>query len=232
MSVLKNDKLDAMIMMSSHVLAEKSADALLSVDTTKTEIPKSFAKKVNRMIKREHRKQEYRELYSFGKHVAAVFLIVCTVSFALVMSVEAVRVALWHTLVEWYEDYIAISYVTDESTPEFIEDKKEPTSIPDSWEREVIIDSQSMYYIQFTFDDESVITFKQKVFDDNEDWIDGENSIVENVKIGDYDGDLIKLIDKMSYYLIWSDGSYSYTISCDNDKLSNEMLIEIAESVR
>lgn len=231
MSVLKNDKLDAMIMMSSHVLAEKSADALLSVDTSETEVPKLFAKKIDRMIKREHCKREYRELYSFGKRVAAVFLIVCTLSFALVMSVEAVRVALWQTLVEWYEDYIAISHVTDERTPEFIEDKKEPTSIPDSWKREVMIDSLSMYYIQYSFD-ESVITFNQKILDDNEDWIDGKNSVIENVKIGDYDGNLIKLIDKMSYYLIWSDGSYSYTISCDNDKFSNEMLIEIAESVR
>ena len=132
------------------------------------------------------------------------------------MSVDAVREALWSTIVKWYEDYISVAYVVDDTPPMFIETKKEPTAIPEDWTSEVKVDSQSMYCIKYSLDSEYIMSFRQKALDENEDFIDNENSTVENIKIHGFDGILITLLDKGFTYLCWNDGCYSYTIDYDN----------------
>ncbi len=231
MSSLKNDKLDAMILLSSHVLAEKSAETLLSSDTTDAEIPRSLYNKITRMIRREHWKREYKDIISAVKRIAAVFMIICTISFALVMSVRAIREALWQTLIEWYEDYIAVSFHSDERAPGTIEIKKEPAAIPAGWKREVIIDSTSFFYVHYLLEEERVVSYRQEILDDNEAWVDNEDSEVEEITIGEYKGILIKLNDKNSYYMIWTDGEYSYSLSGSSSIVDRKMLTEIAESV-
>ena len=122
--------------------------------------------------------------------------------------------------------------MVDDSPPKFIKVKKEPSALPDDWIREIKLDSKSMYYVQYSLNDEEIISFKQKSLDDNEDWIDNENSTVENITIQGYDGNLITLLDKGLSYLVWSDGCYSYTISYDNSKIDRDLVIDIAESLQ
>ena len=67
MSDLKNDKLDALIMLSAHVLAEKNISEFDAVDISNIEIPKALDKKINRIINREWRRQEYGFVYAFAR---------------------------------------------------------------------------------------------------------------------------------------------------------------------
>lgn len=232
MNTIKNDKLDAMIVLSAHVLAEKNAADLMSKDTANVEIPHSVDRKVRRMIRKERRKIEYGTLYVVAKRVAMVFLVVCTVAFASAISVSAVREALWSAIVSFYEEYIAVGYVANTEPPAYIEVKKEPSAIPDDWIREILLDSQSMYYIRYSSNDEEIVNFRQKVLDENEDWIDNENSSFESVTIHGHEGNLITLLDKGLAYLVWSDGCYSYTIEYDNAKINRDLVIAIAESLQ
>ena len=232
MSTMKNDRLDAMILLSAHVLAEKNEADLMSVDTSNVSIPASVERRITRMINKERRKSEYGAVYKVSKQVAAVILVVCTAAFILAMSVEAVREALWSTIIKWYEDYISVAYVVDDSPPEFIEVKKEPSAIPDDWTREIKLDSKSMYYIQYSLNDEETISFRQKTLDDSEAWIDNENSTIESITIHGHKGNLIALLDKGLSYLVWSDGCYSYTIGYDNAKINCDLVIDIAESLQ
>lgn len=232
MSVLKNDKLDAMILLSSHVLAEKNAEALLSVDTSGVEISNAFNKRIKRMINHEYRKHEYADLYFYVKKAVAVLMIVCSISFALVMSVEAVRETLWNTIIQFFEDYISVSFVSYEETPTAIEQKKKPYSIPEDWKSEIKIDSMAMYYIQYLLDDKRVMTFQQTLVDTHEDWHDNDNSLVETISIGENEGKLVTLLDENQYIIIWTDGVYSYTIKSDNRFISREQIMEIALSVK
>lgn len=232
MNTIKNDKLDAMIVLSAHVLAEKNEADWMTEDTANVEIPHSVDRKIKRMIRKERRKIEYGAWYQIAKRVAMVFLVVCTVAFASAISVSAVREALWSAIVQFYEEYISVGYAADTEPPAYIEVKKEPSAIPDDWTREILLDSQSMYYIQYTFDDGEAVSFRQKTLDGSETWIDNENSTIEIITIQGYEGNLITLPDKGLAYLVWSDGCYSYTIEYDNAKIDRDLVIAIAESLQ
>ena len=232
MSTIKNDKLDAMILLSAHVLAERNEAELMSVNTSNVSIPVSVERRITHMIKKERRRSEYGAAYKVGKQVAAVVLIVCSAAFIFAMSVDAVREALWSTIVKWYEDYISVAYVVDDTPPMFIETKKEPTAIPEDWTSEVKLDSKSMYYIQYSLGDDVLMTYKQKLLNADEDWIDNENSVVENIKIRNYIGNLITIFDKEFSFLMWNDGCYSYTISFDNSKIERDSVLKMAESLQ
>ena len=232
MSTIKNDQLDAMILLSAHVLAERNEAELMSVNTSDVSIPVSIERRITHMINKERRRSEYGAVYKTAKEVAAVVLIVCSTAFIFAMSVDAVREALWSTIVKWYEDYISVAYVVDDTPPMFIETKKEPTAIPEDWTSEVKVDSQSMYCIKYSLDSEYIMSFRQKALDENEDFIDNENSTVENIKIHGFDGILITLLDKGFTYMCWNDGCYSYTIDYDNSRINIELAIDIAESLQ
>ena len=232
MSTIKNDQLDAMILLSANVLAERNEAELMSVNTSGVSIPVSIERRITHMINKERRKSEYGAVYKTAKEVAAVVLIVCSAAFIFARSVDAVREALWSTIVKWYEDYISVAYVVDDTPPMFIEIKKEPTAIPEDWTSEVKVDSQSMYCIKYSLDSEYIMSFRQKALDENEDFIDNENSTVENIKIHGFDGILITLLDKGFTYMCWNDGCYSYTIDYDNSRINIELAIDIAESLQ
>lgn len=232
MSTIKNDQLDAMILLSAHVLAERNEAELMSVNTSDVSIPVSIERRITHMINKERRKSEYGAVYKTAKEVAAVVLIVCSAAFIFAMSVDAVHEALWSTIVKWYEDYISVAYVVDDTPPMFIETKKEPTAIPEDWTSEVKVDSQSMYCIKYSLDSEYIMSFRQKALDENEDFIDNENSTVENIKIHGFDGILITLLDKGFTYMCWNDGCYSYTIDYDNSRINIELAIDIAEPLQ
>lgn len=110
--------------------------------------------------------------------------------------------------------------------------KKEPTDIPSDWVRDVLIDSQSLFYIHYLSEEKIVLSYKQGILDDNEVWIDNKDSEVEDVSLGEHKGLLIKLNDKNSYYLLWTDEEYSYSLGGSSNVVSREMLIEVAESIR
>ena len=89
--MLKNDKLDALIIMSGDVLIKKNYELYQNTDVSGVIKPKSLDRRVMRNINRENRKKEYGNLYKYLRRCAVLILVVCTVSFAVMMSVEAVR---------------------------------------------------------------------------------------------------------------------------------------------
>ena len=192
----------------------------MSVDTSNVHIPASVERRIRHMINKERRRNEYGVVYKAAKQAAAIILVICTAAFAFTMSVEAVREALWSTVIQWYEDYISITHVTYDNPPEIIEEKKEPAAIPDDWVREVLVDSQSMYYIQYSCNNEEILYFRQGVLGGFEDWIDNESSALEYITINGHEGTYIVLLDKGYGYLLWSDGCYSYLMDYDTSKVS------------
>lgn len=231
---MKNDKLDALIMLSAHVLAEKNAEEFLSTDTSDVVVPKSLDRRIKRMINRERRKQEYGKLYTALRNVAAGFLIACTVTLALVMSVEAVRTALWETIVQWFDDYISIMHVTEDEVPTTIEKKMEPSEYPEEWEREVVAEKEKFISIRYRKDGETMVTYHQGLLNKDNLWIDNDNAKITNVEVNDCDGLLIQYEDNPSLFLEWSDGMYSFSLATDGetDEVASELLIAIAESVK
>ena len=233
MSDLKNDKLDALIMLSAHVLAEKNISEFDAVDISNIEIPKALDKKINRIINREWRRQEYGFVSAFARRAAAVILVLCTTAFVFAMSIEAVRESFWNAVFDWYDEYFSVQFVPDsanEAPPSFIEEKREPT-VPDEWEKEVLLDNEFTYYVLYLHDGEETILYSQNILDNAGSNYDNEATVIEKTTVNGHEGYWLDLTDKGTLILIWQDGLYSYRIVRENADIEREFIMELAESI-
>ena len=228
---ISDRKLDALLTMSVDAIVEKNAESFLEQDYEIVPMPNSLRRKILGMDRRARWKNEFGAIGVGLKRVAAVILIVCTLSFAAAMSVEAVRTAIWNAIVTWYDDYVAISFRKDgvSDAPETIVTKKEP--MMDGYEREVLLDSQGMFIVNYVYNDFNVM-YSQLVLEENEALFDNTMAALKTVKIGAYEGQLLIAVDKSAIFLMWNDGEYTYTLQTDSDNGREDQLIHIAQSVR
>lgn len=231
MNGMKNDKLDALIMMSAHVLVEKNSDELLNADVSGVKRPKRLDRKIKRMIAKERRKREYGAWYPVLKSVAAAILIICSLTFALMMNVEAVRNAVWSTIIKWVGDYISIIHVNEEA-PTTIETKMQPTVYPKEWKPEVAVETVGLYSIKYRYNDELIVSYHQWTLNQDVMRVDSKNASVTKVTIGKYEGELFTYSDDVSRILILSNGEYSFSLTTQSGNVSTEQLIHMAESVK
>ena len=186
---ISDRKLDALLTMSVDAIVEKNAESFLEQDYEIVPMPNSLRRKILGMDRRARWKNEFGAIGVGFKRVAAVILIVCTLSFAAAMSVEAVRTAIWNAIVTWYDDYVAISFRKDGvgDAPETIVTKKEP--MMDGYEREVLLDSPTMYVLSYSSDSFEIV-FTQAILDQYKVLVDGKDTDDEYVNVGDYKGQI------------------------------------------
>ena len=232
MSLSKKSNMDALIMSAAHVLIDDTADYMRSIDTSDTVISKKLDKRIHRLI-RQHTAENYWSMVPVGvrKAVAAV-LVFCTISFATCMSVEAVREDMWNTILKWCDKFVAVFHITDATTPNRIEEFKEPTLQLAGTERVVESQTDTLNQIKYMLDDEIGMLFLQKVVTDSSIDFDAEHDcVIETVKIGSFEGQLL-MYDNGNKTLTWHDGEYIYIMVLYQSFIDNNTLIQLAESVR
>lgn len=230
--MVKNDKLDALIMLSGDVLIEKNVSLYKNTDTSTIERPRSLDRRVQRNINKEKRKQEFGTFYKYGRRFVAALLIVCTLSFAAVMSVDAAREAVWNAIVEFFDDYLSISFSTETKPPKTIEETKELFYESDAWEKQIVLDSKSMRSVVYRKNGTKVVTYSQGLLGKHEAWFDNENTDVENIEICGVSALLMFRVDQQTYALNWSDGVYEYSLETHSPEVSKEELIIMAETIK
>lgn len=94
---MKNDKLDALIMLSGDILAEINSNDISDMDTSNVKMSVKLDRSIKRIANRERRRKEYGSIYKVIRRIAVVILAVCTAMFAGVMSIKAVREAITYT---------------------------------------------------------------------------------------------------------------------------------------
>lgn len=228
---VKNDNLDALILLSAQVLEESNLRRFAAADTADTVRPASLDRKVRRLIRQEQRARRAAARWMPVKRVVAAILIFCTVAFAAAMSIEAVRGAVWQAIVRWYDTYIAVSFEDADAVPKTIRTKREPTDVPSDWVREVRVDSQSLYYVVYTKEDKKAMSYKQQPFE-NQAWTNNADSTTEEILVGDRIATLVTSHDTGNYTLYWSDGAYNYTLQSFSDDITPAGVIQIAASVK
>ncbi len=232
MSLNSSDRLDSLICLGAGALAAENVNSFLTGTTITHTMPKHLSRKIIRMANREDFKKSYANVLFYAKRAAAIILVFTSISFAMLMSVESIRCALFDTIYKFYEDYIAFIFVPEDSVPDKLHLIYQPTSIPKNFTQEIVSDTPLAYCIRYFSGKENVMTYKQMIITPNETQADNKNTNVENIKISGHDAKLLTLLDKKRTMLIWSDGIYEFTISCNNQYLSREQLILIAQSVK
>lgn len=227
--MLKNDKLDALILLSGSVLISKNADLYKNAAIPLVKRPRSLDAKVQRSINKE-RRRTFGTFFQYGQRVAAAVLVACTLSFAAVMSVEAVRTTLWNTIVRFFEDCLSVSYVTETQPPKQLEDIKEPSFSDKGWEKQVVLETASMRCVIYRKNGTKILTYTQEILD-GEAWFDNEDTEIENITISDRPAMLMFRKNQKTYSLSWSDGAYAYTLDAHVPELTKEDLIHMAETI-
>lgn len=226
-----NSNLDALIVSAAHVLVDDAAEYMRSIDTSETVISKSLDKRVHRKIRKHKRDRWWNSVPVTCKKVVATIMVFCTISFAMSMSVEAVREEVWNTILEWYDKFVAVFYVTDETPPSVIEEYKEPTLQLAGAEKQVVVQNKADHVVLYFINGERFMSYQQKVITENTVNLDSENCTKTDLYIGEYIACLFTYDDGIRN-ITWHDNEYAYIISCDLKEIDISILVDIAESVR
>lgn len=232
MSLSKNSNMDALIMSAAHVLIEDTADYMRSIDTSNTVISKKLDKRIYKRIRQNRRENHWNQVPVTFKKIVAAVMVFCTISFALCMSVEAVRENVWNTILEWYDKFVAVFYVTEETPPSVIEEYREPTLQLAGTERMIIVQTDTINEIHYMSQENLVMIYHQKLLTDQSEDFDAEYLCSQEViNINGDEGQLFIYDDGLSV-ATWHDSEYMYSLYVFNTSVDQKMIIDLAESVK
>ncbi len=227
-----NNGLDAILKIAAKDLIAKDLEYAHSIDTSQTVISEKRLKKSRRAIKNYEKQSLWLELPLACRRVVAAVLIICTMSFFLCLSVEAIRAEIANTIIEWYEKFVSVFYVTQIEAPDTIEEYREPALQIAGTERQVILQGDMSYQIIYATDDSVIISYQQDVIRDEPADLDIENNCIqEKIEINGYDAHLF-IYNNGNKGITWHDNEYYYVVYAFTENIDIATLVFIAESVK
>ena len=110
MQYSENDKLDLLIGLAMWDCGEKDAEFFKNIDTSNIPDNPRLDRKIHRLIKKKAREATVKKTKRIAWRVAVAAMLILSIMFATLMSITAIREAIWRTIVSWYENYITIQY--------------------------------------------------------------------------------------------------------------------------
>lgn len=199
----------------------------LLIENVEHEFSPKFEKKIEKLINRR-RKPYFRMINTVGKRVACIALAIFIASATTVMSVDALRNAVFNFFSDLFGSTSTVRVVIDEQHPKTIEDLYEITY--DLSDFKLDSNDVSEWYIRKEYiHDNKVIVFYQYT----QDMFDGSVINTEDVDIKETEINGFSatyfLDNQGNYKIIWDNGKYIFTILSN---LSKDEVFEIAESVQ
>ena len=230
------DKYDYLIALATLDARDDDIQMFKELDDSDVVLSDRIQKKIEKLIRREstYRDFGFKQFKQILSKAAIIMLVVISVMFAAMMSISAIRTAIWEIVTEWYEEYIVVGYVPEEGfevvePPTTIEEIRKPTLLPLGAEEEIVIDLRNMFVCEYYLGDDCYIIFKQFLISSEIGKLDGENIQMAEFFIGDCEAYLF--VEENGRCMIdWTDGEYAYRVA--SDFLSADELILIAESVK
>ena len=190
----------------------------------------AFERKMDRLI-RIQRLPFSAMINTVGKRVAVVFVAVCLALTTTVFGVKALREPVVRFFIEVYEEFSRIIFQKDDSdvsAMERIEQYFTPQYLPDGFApvSEVQYDIIAKY--KYCDSDGRGISFEQTLNNVKIN-VDTEGVTAENVTVNGKDA--VYYRNKGYDNLIWSDGTYIFSLSLPS-ALGKSELLRIAESVK
>jgi hypothetical protein len=226
------DKLDALIALSSGALLDDYDEYFGSVDTSKVSIDSRLDKKIRHIIQNRNNKPLLKTILIISRRAAVVCLVTASVLFAMAMSIEAIRNEFFRVISEWYDDYIAINFESEnEVIPEFITQKKEPSYLPGEYDKIIDVDFPMTYTVIYKTGENRVLTYSQNIITGSQTLIDNDNCTLDNISINGYDAVLAEYSDDSRITILFNDKSYEYLLTSYDGYITGGQLIKIAESI-
>ncbi len=230
------DKYDYLIALATLDAKDDDIRMFRELDDSDVVLSDRIQKKIEKLIRREstHRASGFAQFKSILSKAAIIMLVVISVMFTAMISISAIRTAIWEIVTEWYEEYVAVGYEPEEGLeviepPTKIEEIRKPTLLPLGAEEEILGSTRNTFVCEYYLGDEWCLAFNQFLLSGESGKIDGENVDVTEIFVGEYQATLF-VNEKDRYVIDWSDGEYAYRIS--SNFLSVAEILLIAESVK
>lgn len=188
-----------------------------------------FELKMKRLLVREQRKETLSKVLKFTKRVAAVFIIVTSISFCMLLFNYEVRAAVKNTVIEWYDKFTTFIFQGEKSNSGQHKEWR-PQYIPAGYLEITVEKIGKATDIEYTSDEGNVIHFSYRPKEnDTTINVDNENHTIESRTINGYETYIIEaIIDDFENGIIWSTDDYTFNIW---SVLPVEELIKVAQSI-
>jgi len=160
--------------------------------------------------------------------VAAVIIILLV---SALMSVSAMREAVFKFFTELYEKYIVVWYEPEADTltaPETILEFREPGYIPPGYARDYEEKTELFHFVFYLNNDNQEIVFEQAPLDSRQFAIDIENEDKEKLFTINGATGMLRIKNGLQE-VVWTDNEYSYKLS---GTIDSEQAIMMAQSIK
>lgn len=229
----KMDNMDLLLYAAMPHTGRKEIDEYNSIDPAvqlSSRADRRIYKRLRREIQYHERHAIYHPVREMLKRIAVIVLIITSIGFMSAVSIEAVRNEIFNAVIEWFEKSLSISFENEnsEKVPDRILEYKE-LELSDDYERFEIRRNEFDYLVEYE-NSTSLISFRQKIYNNHDLNVSNENTIVEDIQVNGYDGiKTVFIIEGITTTtIVWKDDEYTYSLSSN---LSYDDLIKIAESI-
>lgn len=238
------DKLDLLLFYPISVAEEdRDIDLFDGIDTSEVHFDKRYFRRRNIIILRQkYVLFTWHEAKKILSRVAVFLFAIFLAAFVAVLSVSALRHAVWNAILEWYDEYISIHFESAEpkdpvseepvtpsgaNVPDHIEMIYKPTLIEEGVEEVILQADQGMVLIDYYVGDDWVATYEQHTMD-VQIMTDNNQATVSTVWVLEYEAQLFQYDDRRDVYLVWTDGEYTFSLCGTN----LENLLKMANSIK
>ena len=249
MRYAEDNHLDFFIKLALLDCGGKDAKMFDEIDDSQVILSARLDRKIKSLIRRSQRSFAAERRKRVFVRISVAAMLIMSLLFAALISITAVREAIWEALVEWHENYVIVRFEDPDnkpsgnggngkeddsqdntiSPPTKIEDVRVPAYVVEGAVEDVF---QSMIKVSVDYyrDDSFLYSFVQKILTDRNIYVNNDGAITEELDINGELGTLVTYSDKSETILIWSDQEYVYSLY--TTELDTETLVKIALSVK
>ncbi|WP_313527695.1 DUF4367 domain-containing protein [Anaerotignum sp.] len=198
-------------------------DALPKENELYHDFSKSYKRKIRLLLKIQRRSCFTNQLIKLSKNVAVIFIVVISIAFTSVMSVEAYRVRFFDKVTEIWNEFTSIVFQSEENNSELLV-PVELGYIPIGFKitEEKVYPYE--YYLYLENETGIEIMFEQAPINTNAFIVDTENTLTENIVVANQE--VTYFINKNVHQFYWNDDKYVYTLISEYDKNELTKIIE------
>ena len=231
------DQYDYLIALATLDAKDEDVRMFMELEDSDVVLSTRIVKKIEKLIRRTslYRTDGLMRLKRILSKVAIITLVIVSVVFTALMSVSAIRSAIWGVITEWYEEHIVVGYIPEDGlevpeAPEMIEEIRKPTLLPLGVEEEIVGSARNMFCCDYYLRDDCYVSFMQYLLNGHPIKVDGDDATMTKIMVGEYDAYLFTYSKEEYTIILWNDGEYAYFIS--SIILEADDLIAVAASVK
>lgn len=210
-----DDKLDILIKLAISDCCNNETTELNKICAVETPFSYKYQQNKRKIIFRSKNKVFILKARKFAQRVAIIALATMSAAFISIMSISALRTPLIKTIVQWYNEYIAVHFETSDNTEnpisanDTIIEFKKPLYLPENISEIIVTQNTGMYAVDYYCNDEFIGSYVQTPIQDNSYLFD-DSSNVEHIKVNQHEGALIHNKESYEIDIIWHDDNYTY----------------------